>query len=62
LNTLEQRFRRVKHDIKTGLRCKWEIARGEFDNALTLWNQLRDKTKPVHLALHRDALELHKAA
>ncbi len=56
LNLLERRFARVKHDIKIGLRCKWEISNSKFENALALWNQLHDKSKPVHKALLRDAL------
>ena len=53
---LQRRFPRVKHDIKTGLRCKWEISQRQYKNAKTLWGQLRDKSKTVHKALLRDTL------
>src|SRR5262249_45434265 len=56
ISFLERRFPNVKHDIKIGLRCKWEIAQKHYDDALGLWNKLRDKTKPVHKSLLRDAL------
>ena len=55
-NICSARFPRVKHDIKTGLRCKWEISQRQYKNAKTLWGQLRDKSKPVHRALLRDTL------
>ncbi len=56
INLLEKRFPHIKHDIKIGLRCKWEISQRKFDNALVLWDKLKEKDKPVHKALRRDAL------
>jgi hypothetical protein len=57
LNIIDRRFQRVNHDIKIGLRCKWEIARGEYENALALWSQLHDRSKAVHKILRRDAIQ-----
>lgn len=56
LNQLERAFPRTRTDIKLGLRCKWEIARGRYTHALALWEKLQNKSKDVHLALHRDIL------
>ena len=53
---LERRFPRVKHDIRIGLKCKWEISQQQFENANALWMQLKDRTRPVHKALRRDTL------
>ena len=56
ISYLERRFPRVKHDIRIGLKCKWEISQRQYRNADTLWGQLRDKSKSVHKALRRDVL------
>ena len=54
---LESRFSHVKHDIKIGLKCKWEMSQQQFENADALWQQLKDKNRPVHRALRRDVLK-----
>ncbi|HMU49766.1 MAG TPA: TIR domain-containing protein [Geminicoccaceae bacterium] len=54
---LERRFPAIRKDIKVGLRCRWCIAQGYFEEAASLWESLEDKTKPVHLGLRRDILE-----
>jgi len=56
INRLESRFKHVRSDIKIGLKCKWEIASGEFRNALALWGTLKDKSSPVHKYLKKEAL------
>jgi tetratricopeptide (TPR) repeat protein len=56
LRRLERDFPNHHRDIRIGLSCKLEIARRHYDDALVLWNQLRDKEKPVHVALRRNAL------
>ena len=56
LSLIDSRFPRVKEDIRLGLRCKWEISNSLFENALAIWEKLKDKTRPVHKVLRRDAL------
>lgn len=56
LNRLDALYPRMRRDIRHGLRCRAAIARGEYDDALGLWERLENKTKAVHLALRRDAL------
>lgn len=57
INRVEREFANRYGDIRIGLRCRWEIASGEPDNALALWERLGDKSKLVHKALRRDALQ-----
>jgi hypothetical protein len=45
-----------RHDIRIGLRCKYETAKGNFAEALGLWNRLQDKERPIHLMLKYNAL------
>lgn len=56
LELMDKSFGRRHHDIRFGLRCKYEIARGNYRDALGLWNRLRDKKMPVHLALKYSAI------
>lgn len=51
LDELERKFRTTHHDIRLGLRCKYEIARGNWNAALGLWERIREKNRPVHLIL-----------
>lgn len=53
---LDREYPRTHHDIRVGLRCRAAIARGEYDTALTLWEALEVKGKPVHRGLRRDAI------
>lgn len=57
INEIEHRFRATRHDIKTGLRCRLEISLEEYGDAITLWEQLKDKEKKIHKILKRDAIE-----
>ncbi len=43
-------------DIQKGLRCRAAIAKGEYEAALAIWEELEDKSKLVHVALRRDAI------
>jgi hypothetical protein len=45
------------HDFKLGLRCKYEIANGNFEEALGLLNRLRQKDRPIDAALRYRALQ-----
>lgn len=56
LRNLDDLFPRTRRDIRTGLHCRLELARGRYRNALGLTEQLGARDKPVHKALRRDAL------
>jgi tetratricopeptide (TPR) repeat protein len=56
LAILDKRFHYTRLDIRTGLRCRLEIARGEIKDALVLWEKIQEKSLPVHQALRRDIL------
>lgn len=56
IDDLEKRFRGIKNDIRTGLRCRWEIAARQYSNALSCYELLSDKDNPIHKALRRDLL------
>jgi tetratricopeptide (TPR) repeat protein len=56
LTMMDESFSDRNHDIRIGLRCKYETAMGNFSDALGLWNRLQDKKKPVHLILKYNAL------
>ena len=54
---LDKRFHGVKSDIRIGLHCRWEIASGEYQNALSYHNQLQDTESITHKVLRRDILQ-----
>jgi tetratricopeptide (TPR) repeat protein len=56
LRQLGREFPNQNHDIQMGLAVQFECAVGNFREALERWETLRDKDKPVHLALRRNAL------
>ena len=56
MSKIERRFKNIRQDNKVGLRCRLEISRGEFRNALGLWERLSDREKPIHKLLRRDAI------
>ncbi|WP_148291240.1 TIR domain-containing protein [Methylobacterium sp. B1] len=54
-----ERFRDGRYfDIKIGLKCKLESSEGDYAAALGTWQRLRDRNKPVHLALKLAALQV----
>lgn len=55
---LEQRFKGQRRDIQIGLRCKLMIRQGRWREGRTLWEQLKEKSAPVHQALLYRILEL----
>ncbi len=57
LQRLSGMYPRTKQDIQHGLKCKWEIASGNYENALAEWAKLRNKSLPVHKALRVEALK-----
>lgn len=56
LHQLEHEYPKHHHDVRVGLRCQLEIAHRRFRDALTVWEQLADKHRPVHLALRKRAI------
>lgn len=56
LRRIRQRFGATNHDAQLGLGCKYEIRFGEVEAAEGLWNQLRDKSEPVHRGLRLSIL------
>jgi tetratricopeptide (TPR) repeat protein len=58
LQDLVTRFPRERHDVRVGLRCKALARRGRWRDGLELWNQLREKNRPVHQGLKKALLVL----
>ncbi|WP_354079843.1 tetratricopeptide repeat protein [Constrictibacter sp. MBR-5] len=56
IDVLDNSFSKTHHDIRVGLRCKWETAAGNYGDALATWGKLRDKDQPVHKALRYNVL------
>lgn len=56
ISRLDREFPDHHHDVRVGLRAQLEIAAHRYDAALSLWGQLSDKSRPVHLALRRNAI------
>lgn len=57
LKILNERYKRVKRDLRDGLRSKYEISVRNYSDALSILNNLKDKEKPVILALRCEAIE-----
>ncbi len=57
VDRIDKLFPKTHVDIRKGLRCKLEIARKHFAEALALSAKLRNPNKPVHKILRRDAIE-----
>lgn len=64
LTSLDQRFGNIRRDIRLGLRCRLEIARGRYSEALNLSERITDKNTFFYKKIRFDALEgevLHSA-
>ncbi len=61
---LDKEFRNVRKDIRIGLRCRLEIARKHYSDALSQSERISDKKTPIYKAIRRDALagELNESA
>jgi tetratricopeptide (TPR) repeat protein len=64
LEKLNNRFSRIHHDIRLGLRCRFEIARGHYGEALSICEQLHDKSTFFYKKIRFDSLagEIQKSA
>jgi tetratricopeptide (TPR) repeat protein len=56
IRRMEAEFPNQHQDIRIGVKCLLETARHRYADALVLWNQLRHKERPVHLAQKRNIL------
>lgn len=52
------KFGSVKADIQLGLRCKLYIRRGDWRQAETIWQTLKNKNDEVAAAMRRQIYEL----
>ncbi|GHS83137.1 hypothetical protein PAGU2196_39710 [Pseudomonas sp. PAGU 2196] len=57
LREAEQRFNSTQRDSLLALRCKWELASGEVENADAYWRQIHNKEKPAIKALRREVVQ-----
>ena len=46
----------LRHDVRLGLRCKLYLRRGQWRDAEAVWDELHDKTRPVHQTLRARVL------
>lgn len=56
LQLLDKRFGHIRHDIRLGLRCRLEIARGQYSEALVQSERMRDKSTFFYKKIRHDAL------
>ena len=56
LGEIDRQYRTFA-DIRRGVRCRLEIARGHYANALSSSSSISDKKSPFYKAIRRDALE-----
>ncbi len=56
LQTLDQKFGNIKHDVRLGLRCRLEIAKGRFGEAIAQSERTREKSSPFYKKIRYDAL------
>ncbi len=57
LARLDRTFRNVRRDIRIGLRCRFEIVRERYQEALSLSKRIQDKTTFFYKKIRLDALE-----
>jgi tetratricopeptide (TPR) repeat protein len=56
VDRLERLYSGWRRDIQLGLRARIAIHSGRYDDALGYHEAMSDKSRPVHLAIRRDAL------
>ena len=52
-----QRLGRDKEAVRLGLRCKMYLRQGKWQDAEQVWQQIEDKSSPVHLGLRFEILQ-----
>ena len=53
---LETRYKHQRIDVRLGLYCRLEIARGHYAKAIQVFSNIQDGSGLVYKAMHRDAL------
>lgn len=53
---LDRDFKNVRRDVRIGLRCRLEIAKKHYGDALRQSERISDKDTPIYKAIRRDAL------
>ena len=56
LELIDQRFGNTRRDVRVGLRCRLEIARGKFGEALAQSDRIVDKSTFFYKKIRIDAL------
>jgi tetratricopeptide (TPR) repeat protein len=56
IEALETRYRNQRIDVRLGLSCRLQIARGRYAKALQIFANVQDPSGPVYKAMRRDAL------
>lgn len=57
LGEIDRQYHRTFADIRRGVRCRLEIERGHYANALSSSASIGDKKSPFYKAIRRDALD-----
>lgn len=57
LSTLDTRFGDVRRDVRTGLRCRLKITRGQYLDALSLSDRIRDRQSRYYQTIRFEALQ-----
>ncbi len=60
IEDVDSRFRGQRTDVRIGLRCKLYNALGDYQSALTAWDQLKVKGNPVASSLRAQSLLLKR--
>jgi tetratricopeptide (TPR) repeat protein len=63
LSSLDRRSGNTRRDVRTGLRCRLDIAKGNYKGALDLSERISDKSTYFYKKIRRDAIdgELHSS-
>jgi tetratricopeptide (TPR) repeat protein len=57
LNIIDQRFGKINYDVRKGLRTRLAIAQERYKNAVSLSNEIMDKSTKSYKGIRRDALQ-----
>ena len=56
LKEMDQRFGKVRHDVRTGLRCRLELAQAHYSHVVVLSDRIRDKNTYIYRQIRKEAL------
>ncbi len=57
LDDIRAKFRNAYSDVQSSLWCKYSLAQGKWNEALSFWDKISEKDLPVHKALMIRILE-----